>query len=533
MELHGKNFIGKTLSSESTTTFQGFNPAEGAKLEPLFSEATESEINRAAEAAAAAFEIYRQHSAADRSEFLERVADEILALGDELIQRAKAETGLGEERLIGERGRTMNQLRGFAAAIRDGLWLEATIDRAIPDRQPLPKPDLRRMLRPLGTVAVFGASNFPFAYSVAGGDTASALAAGCPVIVKAHPAHPGTSELTARAILKAAEATGMPDGVFSLVHGLSYEVSIALVRHPHVKAVGFTGSLRGGRALFDVAASRPEPIPVYAEMGSVNPVFVLPGALAERGAAFAEGLKNSVTLGAGQFCTCPGLVVGLQSEHMNQFVNRIGKLFEGVQPATMLHPGIASNYEAGVKKFRAVAGVNATRAARAAEQTKTQTQATVFTTDAATFLKNHELSEEVFGPSTLVVNCGTREELETIARNLTGHLTATVHATDADLNEFKSLISILETKAGRLVYNGFPTGVEVCAAMTHGGPYPATTDTRSTSVGFYALKRFARPVSYQNFPQAALPVELQDANPLGIWRMVDNQMTKEGLSSGM
>jgi 2,5-dioxopentanoate dehydrogenase len=527
MELHGKNIIGNALSQDGNATFQGFNPAEGRRLEPLFYEATTSEINLACEAAEAAFHEYRRRPSEERAAFLERIADEILALGDELIQRAKAETGLGEERLAGERGRTMNQLRLFAAAVREGSWLEATIDRAQPDRQPLPKPDLRRMLIPLGPVAVFGASNFPFAYSVAGGDTASALAAGCPVVVKAHPAHPGTSEMVARAIGRAAEATGMPAGVFSLVHGLNYEVSIALVRHPHVKAVGFTGSLRGGRALFDAAAARPEPIPVYAEMGSVNPVFVLPGALRERGEAFAEGLKNSVTLGAGQFCTCPGLVVGLESESMGRFVSRVGELFSTVPPATMLHPGIAKNYEAGVEKFRAVAGVSATRAATAADADKTQSQATVFTTDAETFLKSHELSEEVFGPSTLVVGCGSRAELEEIARNLSGHLTATVHATDADLKEFKSLVSILENKAGRLVFNGFPTGVEVAAAMTHGGPYPATTDVRSTSVGYYALKRFARPVSYQNFPQAALPPELQDANPKGVWRMVDNELTRE------
>jgi 2,5-dioxopentanoate dehydrogenase len=528
MELHGKNIIGNTVSRESGTTFQGFNPAEGRQLEPLFYEATTAEINRACEAAGDAFHEYRQRNGEERAAFLERIADEILALGDELIQRAKAETGLGEERLTGERGRTMNQLRLFAAAIREGSWLEATIDRAEPSRQPLPKPDLRRMLIPLGPVAVFGASNFPFAYSVAGGDTASALAAGCPVVVKAHPAHPGTSEMVARAILKAAEATGMPDGVFSLVHGLNYEVSIALVRHPQIKAVGFTGSLRGGRALFDAAAARPEPIPVYAEMGSVNPVFVLPGALKERGEAFAEGLKNSVTLGAGQFCTCPGLVVGLESESMGRFVSRVGELFSTVPPATMLHPGIAKNYEAGVEKFRAVAGVSATRAAAAPDANKTQSQATVFTTDAATFLKSQELSEEVFGPSTLVVNCGTRAELEEVARNLSGHLTATIHATDADLEEFKPLIAILENKAGRLIFNGFPTGVEVAAAMTHGGPYPATTDARSTSVGYYALKRFARPVSYQNFPQAALPAELQDANPRGVWRLVDNELTRQG-----
>lgn len=527
MELHGKHFIGNATTSQGNQTFRGFDPTAGQPLAPVFHEATTAEINRACELAEQAFVAYRQTSSEARATFLVRIAEELLALGDELIQRAKAETGLGEDRLSGERGRTMFQLRSMAELIREGSWVEATIDHAIPDRQPLPKPDLRRMLIPLGPVAVFGASNFPFAYSVAGGDTAAALAAGCPVVVKAHPAHPGTSELTARAILKAAHECGMPEGVFSMVHGGSVEVGQTLVKHPAIKAVGFTGSLRGGRALFDAAAARPEPIPVYAEMGSVNPVFILPGALQERGDAFAEGLKNSVTLGVGQFCTCPGLVFGMEAAGMEKLRAKLSHLFAEVPPATMLHPGILSSFEAGVEKFAQTSGVAVQRAATEADKVKTQSQATVLSTDAATFLRNPQLSEEVFGPSTLVVGCSSPEQLAEIARNLHGSLTATIHATSEDLQEYKSLIDILAHKAGRLVFNGFPTGVEVCPAMTHGGPYPATTDARTTSVGSYAIKRFARPVSYQNFPPEALPVELQDGNPRGVWRLVDNVMTRE------
>jgi NADP-dependent aldehyde dehydrogenase len=526
MKLHGKHFIGNSTSAENSQTFSGFDPTAGTQLEPAFHEATSSEINQACELAASAFEPYRNCSSEQRAAFLERIAEEILALGDDLIQRAKSETGLLEDRLNGERGRTVGQLRSFAELIREGSWVEATIDQAIPDRKPLPKPDLRRMLIPLGPTAVFGASNFPFAYSVAGGDTASALAAGCPVVVKAHPAHPGTSELVAQAIIKAANTCGMPEGVFSMVHGGGIEVGQSLVKHPAIKAVGFTGSLRGGRALFDAAAARLEPIPVYAEMGSVNPIFVLPGVLKERGDVFAEGLKNSVTLGAGQFCTCPGLVFGMEAAEMQALRVKLNELFAGVNPATMLHPGIRQSFEAGVSRFAEVSGVAMKRAETSADAKKTQAQATVFATDGATFAANPHLSEEVFGPSTIIVSCDSRAELEAMARSLHGSLTATVHATADDLREYKSLIDILSHKAGRLIINGFPTGVEVCPSMTHGGPYPATTDSRTTSVGIYAIKRFARPVSYQSFPQEALPAELQDGNPKNIWRLVDNVMMK-------
>jgi NADP-dependent aldehyde dehydrogenase len=399
--------------------------------------------------------------------------------------------------------------------------VDARIDRAIPDRKPLPRPDIRRMLIPIGPVAIFAASNFPLAFSVAGGDTASALAAGCPVIVKAHPAHPATSELVASAIIAAIKATGMPPGVFSFIQSTNNAIAVALVQHPLTKAVGFTGSLRAGRALFDAAAARPEPIPVYAEMGSLNPVFLLPGALRERADAIAEGLKNSITLGVGQMCTCPGLAVGINEPHFDRFVERLEQSIQSAQPATMLYPRIFESYETGVQRLSAIQGVLTTRCATPiAEQNAARPS--MFETVAHTFIKHDALSEELFGPSTVVVRCGSREEMETVARRLEGHLTASIHGTPGDLKEHASLVSILQNKVGRLIFNGYPTGVEVCASMQHGGPYPATTDARTTSVGTGAIL-----IAYQNFPQTALPPELQDANPRKIWRLVDGKMSQD------
>lgn len=527
MKLHGQNICAGEMVSGGGQKFQGFAPARGQQVEPEFTEADEDLVNRALAAAAGAFDDYRLQPAERRAAFLERIAEEIVALGDELIERAHLETALPKERLTGERGRTVNQLKMFAELVREGSWVEARIDLANPARQPLPKPELRRMLIPLGPVVVFGASNFPLAFSVAGGDTASALAAGCPVIVKAHPAHPGTSELVARAINQAVTASEIPPGVFSMLHGIGHEVGLSLVKHPATKAVGFTGSLRGGRALFDAAAQRPEPIPVYAEMGSVNPVFILPGALRERGDAIAAGLQQSVTLGTGQFCTNPGLAVSVRDENLTRFVDRLSELIADAPAGTMLYPGILQAYENGVKTLGALSGVNKVQSRHTAELKRTEARAALFTTDAANFQQHHQLSEEVFGPSTVVVSCDARAEMEEIARNLEGHLTATIQGTEADLAEFKTLVSILENKVGRLIFNGFPTGVEVAPAMHHGGPYPATTDARSTSVGTAAIQRFARPVCYQNFPSAALPVELRNTNERRIWRLVDNQFTKD------
>lgn len=519
--------LGSETSALGARVFQAFDPASGEPLPPRFVEAAPAEVDRAFDLAAAAFPIYRARPAGERAAFLESIAEELVALGDAFIERALAETALARPRLDGERARTVNQLRLFAGVLREGSWVEARIDTAIPDRKPLPKPDLRRMLVALGPAAVFGASNFPFAYSVAGGDTASALAAGCPVVVKAHPAHPGTSELAGAAIRKAVSTCRMPEGVFSMLHGASNEVGLAMARHPAARAVAFTGSLRGGRALFDAAAARPVPIPVYAEMGSVNPVFLLPGALRERGGEAAQALAQSVTLGAGQFCTNPGLLIGIRGAELDRFRERLSELIAQTPPATMLHPGILENYRAGVARLESSAGVRAvSRAATNADAAKCQAGARLFAADAAAFLATPHLAEEVFGPSTLLVAAGSRAELEEIARRLDGHLTATVHGSEADLREHRQLIAILETKAGRLVFNGVPTGVEVCPSIQHGGPYPATTDSRTTSVGTAAISRFARPVCYQDCPQAALPEELRDGNPRGIWRLVDNEWTR-------
>ena len=528
MTLHGQNFIGDTLSAEGTTTFTAFSTLTFSDLETEFHEATADEVDRAVTLAAQASGPYSALPAEVRADFLIRIAEEIIALGDELIERAHVESALPKERLTGERGRTANQLRMFSELVREGSYVDARIDRALPDRVPLPRPDLRRMLTPLGPVAVFGASNFPLAFSVAGGDTASALAAGCPVVVKAHPAHPGTSELVAGAILKAAKACYLPTGVFSMVHG-GAEVGSGLVNHADLEAVAFTGSLGGGRALFDLAAARPRPIPVYAEMGSVNPIFVLPGALQDKGPALAAGLAQSVTLGVGQFCTNPGLVVGIKSVAMDTFVNSAaGEMSQ--KPSAMLTMGICKAFSRGKARLSSLQGVKQiTPLVQNSDAPENLAIPALFTTDAETFLQTKVLSEEVFGPVTLAVLCNTQEEMARVALHLEGQLTATVHANAEDIATHRSLVGILEKKVGRLVFNGFPTGVEVSPAMQHGGPYPAATDSRSTSVGTAAIFRFLRPVCWQNAPQEILPPELKDTNPRGIWRTIENQWTRESV----
>lgn len=526
MHLTGQQLIGNTLSQTGNQTFTAYSPVTGQPLETAFYEATADEVDRAVQLANRAFSIYRKKSPAERAAFLERIADEIMALGDELLTRCALETALPEARLTGERGRTTGQLKLFAEVVREGSWVEARMDTALPDRQPLPRPDIRQVHLPLGVVGVFGASNFPFAFSVAGGDTASALAAGCPVVVKGHPAHPGTSEMVGQAILRAAAATGMPEGVFSMVHGTSTEVGMAIVMHPLTKAVGFTGSFRGGKALFDAANGREEPIPVYAEMGSTNPVFVLPGALRERKSAIADELAKSVTLGVGQFCTNPGLVVTLQSDDSREFVQETGELLGQTSAGAMLSASIRQAYARGIAHLQTIPEVSLVSQVTASKHTA---GAALLQVESTVFHAHPELAEEVFGPSTVAVTCRTREELLQTARHLKGHLTATLHATPEDLEEYRELIDILENKVGRLLINGFPTGVEVCHAMVHGGPYPATTNSRSTSVGTAAIKRFARPVCYQNFPETLLPQALHNANPLGIWRLVNGTWTKESI----
>lgn len=525
MNLHGKNIIGRELSAEGPEMRDQSGLASSG-ADPVFHSATEAEVDRAVSLADTSFAAYRSLTPERRAEFLEKIAERIMDLGDELLEMTSQETGLPIARLTGERGRTVGQLRMFATLIREGSWVDARIDSAQPNREPAPRPDLRRMLIPLGPVGVFGASNFPYAFSVAGGDTASAFAAGCPVIVKAHSAHPRTSEMTARAILAAAEATDMPEGVFSMVYGR--DAGITLVRHPLLHAVGFTGSREAGMRLFHEAANRPRPIPVYAEMSAVNPVFILPHALRERGEAIAAGLAQSATLGMGQFCTKPGLVF-TQGDGQEPFARAVAEKIAQVAPARMLTEGIHQAYTKGIDRMLETPG--AKLAGRASEANfEGKAGPAVFATDAATFARTPSLSDEVFGPATLLIAADNPAELEEAARNLEGQLTATVHATPEDLRENRKLISILETKVGRLLYNGFPTGVEVVSSMQHGGPFPSTTDCRSTSVGTAAIARFVRPLCYQNSPDDLLPAELQNANPRNIWRLVDNELTRSAVT---
>jgi NADP-dependent aldehyde dehydrogenase len=460
-------------------------------------------IDDAVAAAESSFEVYSELSPQKVAAFLDRIVEEIVAVGDSLIATASEETALTADRLNGERTRTLNQLRLFAEVARRGEWKDVRVDPALPDRKPVRRPDLRRTLIPIGPVAVWAASNFPLAFSVAGGDTASALAAGCPVILKAHPGHPRTSELAATAIRKATHACALPAGVFTLVEGASPEISLALVRHPGVKAGAFTGSLRAGRALFDAAAARPEPIPFFAEMGSVNPVFVLPEGLAERREAIAEGLAQSVNLGAGQFCTCPGLAIGIANADFDKFAAQLRSRFAQTTTGKMLTPAITAAYCDAVAR---IGGINGLRVTTGVGDGPVPS---LFETGAQTFLATPELRHEVFGPSTILIRCDSQAELEQVARALEGSLTATLHGTERDLRAHGALLKILANKVGRIIFNGYPTGVEVCAAMQHGGPYPSTTDPRFTSVGTAAIVRFARPICYQDFPPEFLPPELR------------------------
>lgn len=530
MTLHGRSIIAGQLDSSTGRTFHPVSPLDSKPIEPAFHECTLAEVDQALWQAEEAFALYRKTSAEARAAFLEAIADEILALGDGLLQRCHHETGLPLDRLTGERGRTCGQLKMFAGLVREGSWVDARIDTAQPDRTPVPKADIRRLLAPLGPVVVFGSSNFPLAFSVAGGDTASALAAGCPVVVKAHRAHPGTSEMVAGAIGRAIEKCGVPHGVFSMLHGAGSEIGIALVQHPLARAAGFTGSRFAGRALFDAANARPEPIPVFAEMSSLNPLIILPGALRERGEQIAQGLKTSVTMGVGQFCTKPGLVFGLGSPEFEKFGEDFAAAMRTAAPGTMLHPGICRAFHDGVDAMEKVPGiVRVAESDTEPDAAKTQGEPTVFATDAEDFATKRALHEEIFGPFTLLVSARSFTELEIALKSLEGQLTATLHATPADLAEASDLIAILERKAGRLIINGFPTGVEVCPSMHHGGPYPSTTDARFTSVGTAAIQRWARPVCYQSFPADLLPLELQSENPRGVMRTLNGTLTRAGV----
>lgn len=515
MTLLGTSFIGYSRSTGTETFLRASQAGSGTALEPLFLSATPAEVETALSLASSAFAIYSNLSGKKRAEFLRAIATEIEGVVEDIVARGQLETALPEARLRGETARTTGQLRLFANLIEEGSWVDARIDRADPDRKPLPKPDIRSMLRPLGPVAVFCAGNFPLAYSVAGGDTASALAAGCPVIAIAHEGHPGVAEIVASAVIRAAQQTGMPEGVFSLLFGGGRSVGQQVVKHPVTQAVGFTGSRAGGTALLDIANNRPQPIPVYAEMSSINPLVILPGALARGEEALAEAFFASLTLGVGQFCTNPGLVFLLEGKG-DGFLTKLKSLVESGAPGTMLNAGICANYANSTAATAAIPGVT-TLAAPNKSVSSGQGAPAVFVVSIADFLKNPALQHEMFGPATLIVR-GSVSQIESAILSLEGQLTASLHATDQELASHTKLVQALQQRAGRLIFNGYPTGVEVCNSIVHGGPFPATSDGRSTSVGPTAILRFVRPVAWQSFPDAALPAELQDSNPLGIRR---------------
>jgi NADP-dependent aldehyde dehydrogenase len=512
--------IGRSAVIGEEGTMKAIDPSRNVEIEPAFGLAGAADLQRACELADAAFDVYRATGLEARAKFLETIADRIMDLGPALIERAMLETGLPQARLEGERGRTCNQLRLFAKVVRDGRWQSATLDSALPERTP-PRSDLRLRKIGLGPVAVFGASNFPLAFSVAGGDTASALAAGCPVIVKAHSAHLGTSELVGKAVAKAAAECDMPEGVFSMLIGSGQTIGQNLVAHPVIKAVGFTGSRAGGVALMQTAAARKEPIPVYAEMSSINPVYLLPGALDN--AKLPQAFADSLTMGAGQFCTNPGLLIGLKSDKLQAFVAAAAGTIGAKGAATMLTPGIHKAYVNGVKTLAGVNGVQQVAAGQGTDA-PCAAQAFLYQVDAQRFLTDPALEGEIFGPTSLLVVCDNEDELLAVTEHLEGQLTAAVHATADDKALAARLLPVLERKVGRILFNGFGTGVEVSHAMVHGGPFPSTSDSRSTSVGASAIDRFVRPVCYQDVPSYLLPESLTDENPQNIPRVVNGDL---------
>lgn len=521
MTVTGQMLIGHTAVLGGQGSIHGLAAASGEVLQPAFGGASAAELERACALAEAAFDPYRQLPLAQRAAFLESIASHVLGLGEELIERCHLETGLPRARLEGERGRTVGQLRLFAQVVRDGGFLGVRIDPAQPERQPLPRVELRLRHIGLGPVAVFGASNFPLAFSVAGGDTASALAAGCPVIVKAHSAHPGTSELVGQAIARAAQSLGLPEGVFSLLFDSGRAIGQGLVADPRIKAVGFTGSRTGGVALMQIAALRPEPIPVYAEMSSINPVLLLPQALEARAEQIAPAFVASLTQGAGQFCTNPGLILALEGSALQRFESAAAAALATQAAQTMLTPGIHRSYCQGVAALAAHAQVQTLAQGLAGQGT--QARGALFATSAEAFMGCAQLREEVFGPASLIVRCPDFAALQQVLQSLEGQLTIALHLSDGDHPQVRTLLPLLERKAGRLLVNGFGTGVEVAHAMVHGGPFPATSDSRSTSVGSLAIQRFLRPVSYQDLPEALLPAELSSGNRLHVPQLIDGQ----------
>jgi alpha-ketoglutaric semialdehyde dehydrogenase len=523
MEISGNLLIGGQSVHGEHGAISATDPSTGAKLSPAFGGATKDDLERACALAWAAFDTFREAPLEARAVFLETIAEQILALGDDLVVRCMAETGLPRGRVEGERGRTVGQLRMFAGVVRNGDFLEARVDVAQPERLPLPRVDLRLRNIPLGPVAVFGASNFPLAFSVAGGDTASAFAAGCPVVVKAHSAHPGTSALVGLAIQRAVTQCGLPEGVFALLFDSGRDIGQGLVADHRIKAVGFTGSRGAGESLMKIAAARKEPIPVYAEMSSINPVLLFPHALANRGAAIGKAFVGSLSLGAGQFCTNPGLLLAVEGEGLDAFLAAAQEAL-GVQAAsTMLTPGIHKAYVAGVEALASNAAV--ATVARGLEGGFGQGQAGLFSTTAAAFSADPALHQEVFGATSLLVRCPDVASMLAIVESLEGQLTAALHIDEGDFADARAVLPALERRVGRILVNGFGTGVEVGHAMVHGGPFPSTADGRSTSVGSLAIFRFLRPVCYQDMPDALLPAALANANPLALNRRVDGKLT--------
>ena len=505
----GKNYIGNKLSAKGSVTHKTINPKLNIENPTVFIEATSEEIDEAAQLATEAYKLYRKVSGKQKAAFLNAIADEILALDQELIDAYVTESGLPEGRAMGERGRTIMQLKSFADLVSNEEWKGNTFDAAIPDREPLPKDDLRKTVTPLGPVVVFGASNFPFAFSTAGGDTASALAAGCPVIVKAHEMHAATSELVASAIIKAAEKTGMPNGVFSHLSGRGPIVGSALVNHPKIKAVGFTGSIGAGRAIFNMGASRPEPIPVYAEMGSINPVVISPLAIANRGEAIASTYAGSITLGTGQFCTNPGLLLTVEDENTEAFIQDLAKKTVAIDAQCMLHPNIKAGFDKNEKTVTSQEGVR-TVAKISGDLKGNYANSIIACVSGDDFLANPKIQQEVFGPFSIVVKTKDEAQLVQVIEALEGQLTGTIIAENEEVSSLTDIVDALANRVGRIIFNGVPTGVEVCPSMHHGGPYPASSDAKFTSVGTHAIYRWVRPISYQSFPEELLPDSLKN-----------------------
>lgn len=531
MNIFGKLYFDGDWHLGQAGTYQAINPATAKPLEPVMTKATKAQVEQAVAAAQRDSLAFAKTSSAQRANFLRECATQIEALGDELVDRISAETGYPKARGEGERARTCGQLRMFAASLDKGEFVDARIDTAQPDRAPVPKPDTRFMQQAIGPVAVFSVSNFPLAYSTAGGDTAAALAAGCPVLAKGHNSHPGTGELVASAIIKAIEICKMPKGIFAYLMGDDAEVGATLVQAPAVKAVGFTGSIAGGTALMKMANARPEPIPVFAEMGSINPVVLLPEALKAKAAVIAKGFVGSLTLGTGQFCVNPGLVIALDGPELNEFIAAVQTELGAVNAGVMLNERICNAYSSGVDHFKQVPGVEVIALGQTASSLEGfRAQAYLLGTSGKNFVAQPAIHEEVFGPTSMLVKCSSVDEILQVISVLGGQLTGTIHGADNELAAHTAIIDSLTSKSGRLVVNGFPTGVEVCPSMVHGGPFPASSDSRFTAVGTAAIQRFQRPVCYQSFPDALLPDALKNSNPLKLTRLVNGTPSDAALS---